>query len=167
MSGLWAEVFHDLADEELLLRAAVRLPVAVVLGAVIGLERQAEGKPTSARMHMIVALGAALFTLTGTAGGISSGSRVMQGVVTGIGFLGGGVILRELEQHRVRGLTTAASVWLTAAVGMSIGAGYLWPAVLAVVLGWLILSFIRHDPNHLLVVRPPPRTCEPPPGEGQ
>jgi len=143
MNGLWAEVFVDLTDGERALRAIVRLTVAAALGAVLGFERQTEGKVTSARMHMIVALGAALVTFLGAESDPASASRVIQGVITGIGFLGAGAIMKEEQNERVHGLTTAASVWLTAGVGMAVGSGYLWPAVYGVGLGWVVLSTLR------------------------
>jgi len=76
-------------------------------------------------------------------------SRVIQGVAAGIGFLGAGTILKLEEQHRIEGLTSAASVWVTAAVGMSVGAGWIWPAVVGVIWGWVILSIIHYVEQYL------------------
>jgi len=70
-------------------------------------------------------------------------SRVIQGIATGIGFLGAGTILKLSDEHRITGLTTAASIWLTAAAGMAVGAGWIWPAVFGVLLAWLILAFLQ------------------------
>src|SRR5262249_14537118 len=93
---------------------------------------------------MLVALGAAMFTLVPLEGqmSISDLSRVIQGIATGVGFLGAGTILKLSDEHKIIGLTTAASIWLTAAAGMAIGAGWLWPALLGVLLGWVILSWL-------------------------
>ncbi len=104
----------------------LRLAVAGLLGGVIGLERELDEKAAGLRTHLIVSLGAALFTLVGAYGfsGVPTvdPTRVAAQVVTGIGFLGAGVIFRQ--GFTVRGLTTAASLWLVAAIGMAAGAGY-------------------------------------------
>src|SRR6266851_1835629 len=89
------------------------------------------------RTHMLVALGAALFTLIPQEAKMETAdiSRVIQGIAAGIGFLGAGTILKLGEEHRIQGLTSAASVWLTAAAGTAVGAGWLWPAVVGVAWG--------------------------------
>ncbi len=142
MSNLWEEIFPGTANQFHVIRVVVRLAVAMLLGGVVGFERLRERKPTGFRTHMLVALGAALFTLIPLEAGMSHQdlSRVIQGVAAGIGFLGAGTILKQEGQHRVEGLTSAASIWLTAAVGMAVGAGWLWPAVIGVVLAWTVLS---------------------------
>ena len=96
-------------------------------------------------MHMIVSLGSALFTLTAVEGGMSMGdlSRIIQGVAAGIGFLGAGNILKSSEQHRIEGLTSAASIWLTAAAGVAVGAGWVWPPLVGIVFAWGILAGLR------------------------
>jgi putative Mg2+ transporter-C (MgtC) family protein len=93
---------------------------------------------------MLVSLGAALFVLAPLASGASAGdvTRVVQGIATGIGFVGAGVILKT-EHGEVRGLTTAAGIWLTAAVGMAAGAGRLWIAVFGTLLALVILASLR------------------------
>jgi putative Mg2+ transporter-C (MgtC) family protein len=121
----------------------LRLVVAAALGGVIGLERELDEKSAGLRTHMLVASGSALFTLVGAYGFSEffghgklvsfDPSRVAAQVVTGIGFLGAGVIFRS--GFSVRGLTTAASLWLVAAVGMAAGAGFWAGAVLATVVG--------------------------------
>ena len=132
-------------------RVLVRLTVATLLGGIVGFERHREGKSAGLRTHMLVALGAALFTLIPQEAHMDTAdlSRVIQGVAAGIGFLGAGTILKLEEQHRIEGLTSAASVWLTAAIGMAIGAGWLWPAVVGVVWGWIILWFIHRLEKYL------------------
>ncbi len=106
---------------------------------------------------MLVALGSALFTLIPQEAQMTTAdlSRVIQGVAAGIGFLGAGTILKLEEQHRIEGLTSAASVWVTAAVGMSVGAGWIWPAVVGVIWGWIILSIIHRLEQYLRKKRAP------------
>jgi putative Mg2+ transporter-C (MgtC) family protein len=126
-------------------RIFARLTAAAVLGGAVGFERRREGKSAGLRTHMLVALGAAVFTLIPEEGKMTNAdlSRVIQGVAAGIGFLGAGTILKLEEQHRIEGLTSAASVWLTAAVGTAVGAGWIWPALLAVVWGLIVLYVIH------------------------
>lgn len=118
---------------------AIRLSCAAALGGVIGLERERAGKAAGVRTHMMVALGAALFVLVPVATGLGPGdlSRVVQGIAAGMGFLGGGTILKK--QDDIEGLTSAATIWFTGAIGIAIGAGAVWIAVLGVVCAWLVL----------------------------
>jgi putative Mg2+ transporter-C (MgtC) family protein len=143
------QIFPHLGEPVHWVRVMVRLSVAAGVGSIIGYERQHEGKQAGLRTHMLVALGAAMFTMVPGEALMSPGdvSRVIQGVATGIGFLGAGCILHVDQEQRVKGLTTAASIWLTAAAGMSVGAGYIWAAVFCVVLGWTILSTMHHIEN--------------------
>ena len=159
MLQFWAEIFAW-PEEGFWIhigRVSIRLTVATLLGAVVGLERHREGKFAGLRTHMLVALGSALFTLIPQEAHMSTSdlSRVIQGVAAGIGFLGAGTILKLEEQHRIEGLTSAASVWVTAAVGMSVGAGWIWPAVVGVIWGWIILSIIHHLEQYLRKKRAP------------
>ena len=102
---------------------AARLALALVLGAAVGLERELQRQTAGFRTHALVALGAALFTVVSFSfPGVGDGSRIAAQIVTGVGFLGAGAILRG-DQGRIRGLTTAASLWAVAAVGMASGAG--------------------------------------------
>jgi putative Mg2+ transporter-C (MgtC) family protein len=110
----------------------LRLAIAAGLGAAVGVEREAREHTAGVRTHLLVALGAALFTLVGAYGFTDFGTasdptRVAAQIVTGIGFLGAGAILRE--GLSVRGLTTAGSLWVVAAVGMGAGAGFYWAAI--------------------------------------
>lgn len=118
----------------------LRLGAAVLVGAVIGFDREIRDKPAGLRTLTLVSLGSAVFTLTGLdSGAVDSTSRVIQGIVTGVGFLGAGTIIRGRTEESVRGLTTAASVWLAAAIGVACGLAY-WPLVLlASVFGLLVL----------------------------
>ena len=140
-----AELFMGLPDTGHFLRVLTRLLVACLLGGLIGLERLWDGKAAKVRTQMLVSMGAALFTLVPLEGGmtIHDLSRIIQGVATGVGFLGAGTILKSSDTHKVEGLTSAASVWLTAAAGMAVGAGWLWPAILAVTMAVCILSGVR------------------------
>jgi len=121
----------------------LRLGVAVVFGAVIGLDRELRGKPAGLRTVALVALGSAAFVMTALSAetGIAtdSTSRVIQGIVTGIGFLGAGTIIRDQPDGSVKGLTTAASVWLAAAGGVASGLAQ-WPIITgAALFGVLVL----------------------------
>jgi putative Mg2+ transporter-C (MgtC) family protein len=143
------QIFPHLGDPGHVVRVMVRLSAAAVVGAIIGYERQHEGKQAGLRTHMLVALGAAMFTMIPGEAKMDTPdvSRVIQGVATGVGFLGAGCILHVNQEQRVKGLTTAASIWVTAAAGMATGAGYLFPAIFCVVLAWTILSTIHHFEN--------------------
>ena len=118
-----------------------RLVAATLLGALVGYERERTGKPAGVRTHGMVGLGAALFTVVslhgfGTAG---DATRVAAQIVTGIGFIGAGAILHE--RGGVHGLTTAASLWVTAAVGVAVGVGMVWMSLATAALVFLLLRF--------------------------
>jgi putative Mg2+ transporter-C (MgtC) family protein len=122
-----------------------RITAAVLIGSVIGLDRELHHKPAGLRTHGLVALGAAAITLTGvqlsSPGDPGGVLRVVQGIITGIGFLGAGVILHPANQGNVLGLTTAASLWVVAGLGIGCGAG-LWGSTLSASgLALLILIF--------------------------
>jgi putative Mg2+ transporter-C (MgtC) family protein len=134
--------FVGLPDTGQVFRLLVRLSVAALLGAVIGIDREWRRKDSGLRTHMLVALGAAVFTAAPVEAGmeVTDLRSVIQGIATGVGFLGAGTILKLGEGRRVLGLTTAAAIWLTAAVGMAVGMGLLWPAIIGVVLCWVVLT---------------------------
>jgi putative Mg2+ transporter-C (MgtC) family protein len=126
----------------------LRLVLAVVFSAAVGLDRELQKKPAGLRTHALVGLGSALLTLTGLMlaqpeGNSDAVSRVLQGVVAGIGFLGGGVILHRDDTNDVYGLTTAATIWIVAAVGIAIGAGLWRTAVVGTMLTVLVLVLER------------------------
>ncbi len=141
-----------------------RLALATVLGALVGLEREAHAQPAGFRTHTLVALGACLFTVVGaygfddagTAGGAGGGdpARIAAQVVSGIGFIGGGAILRQ--GATVRGLTTAATLWFAAAIGLACGAGAEVTAVAGVLIALVVLTVLRVVASRWL--RPPLRT---------
>ena len=131
-----------MTDLELILR----LTAATVSGSVLGLNRKLRGKAAGLRTHALVALGSALAVLTadlvvGEAAGGDRGSvtRAIQGIIAGVGFLGGGAIIKHSSTDAIRGLTTAASIWLAACVGMACGAGYWLAAGVAIALALLVL----------------------------
>ncbi|UJS18742.1 MAG: MgtC/SapB family protein [Candidatus Jettenia sp.] len=144
MEALLKELATELPDTAQIARVAIRLAAAAILGAVIGIQRESAGKAAGLRTHMLVALGASLFVLISLEFGMSSSdlSRVIQGLATGIGFIGGGAILKLTKEREITGLTTAAGIWLTAAVGVAVGVGRWWLATLSVVLTWIILTAI-------------------------
>lgn len=122
----------------------VRVLAAAVLGGIIGWEREQKGRAAGLKTHMLVAVGSALFVLAPTLAGIDGGdnTRVMQGIVSGIGFLGAGAILRSRDGSRVEGLTTAAGIWMTAAIGMAAGMGQQMLALFTTLLAWLVVGAI-------------------------
>ena len=124
---------------------AFRLLVAAALGGLLGFEREMVGKAAGLRTHMLVALGAALFMIGPQQAGAGAAdlTRVVQGIATGIGFVGAGAILKREEKGEVFGITTAASVWFTAAVGMTVGAGRLWLPVVGTAMAFAILAVLR------------------------
>jgi putative Mg2+ transporter-C (MgtC) family protein len=117
-----------------------RLFTAVLCGGLIGLERDLRRMPTGFRTMAIVSLGACIAAVAGVRHGDTDGfSRIAQGVVTGIGFLGAGVILQHEKIRHVKGLTTAATIWLTAAIGLMCGIGEFALAIMATALAIAVL----------------------------
>jgi putative Mg2+ transporter-C (MgtC) family protein len=141
-----AEDFGDIPDAAQATRILLRLLLAALLGGAIGFEREKKGKEAGLRTMMIVSLGAALFVLVIQQGGGTSAdiSRVIQGTVAGIGFLGIGTILNHGGEGHIKGLTTAASIWLTAAIGVAAGLGREATAMLTTLLALVILGFLPH-----------------------
>jgi putative Mg2+ transporter-C (MgtC) family protein len=131
-------------DAAALLRVAWRIGSAAVLGGLIGLEREWSRKPAGLRTHMTVAVAAATFVLIvlESGGTTDNVSQVIQGVAAGIGFLGAGTILKRDAESDIQGLTTAATIWLTAAVGIAAGAGHVAIGVTCVATAWLILTML-------------------------
>jgi putative Mg2+ transporter-C (MgtC) family protein len=149
MSTLWQEIwetiqadFSDLPGVAQVTQMTVRLLLAALCGGLLGFERERAGKEAGLRTHMLVALGAAFFVLIPQQAGVSPGdmSRVLQGIITGIGFIGAGTILKLSEREEVRGLTTAAGIWLTAAMGIAAGMGREASALLGTTLALVVPS---------------------------
>lgn len=144
-AALCRELDAALPTPQLLARIFVRLSAAVLLAALIGWQREHERKSAGLRTHILVSLGAALFALTAQEAGAAAGdlTRIAQGVATGIGFLGAGVILQLAEERRVQGLTTAAGIWLTAAIGLACGMGALASATLGSICCFTVLGMLQ------------------------
>lgn len=149
------EELSDLSDAAGVTRVCLRLLVAAVLGGLLGYEREASGKSAGLRTHILVSLGAALYVLVPQQAGATQGdmTRVLQGLVAGIGFLGAGAIIhnsRRMDEedkaspsrHEVKGLTTAAGIWMTAAIGMSAGMGREATAMLSTVFALVVLAIL-------------------------
>lgn len=148
LADTWSQVastlaaeFSDVPDATQLTRIVVRLGMAGLLGGLLGWEREHAGKAAGVRTHMLVAMGAALFVLVAQQVGIApaDNSRVLQGVIAGVGFLGAGTILKGDAESQVKGLTTAAGIWLTAAIGVAAGLGREATALLSTLLALLVL----------------------------
>jgi len=139
------EEFTDLGNAEDITRIVLRLLVALALGGLLGYERESIGASAGLRTHMLVSLGCALFILIPVQAGmqIEDVSRVLQGVAAGIGFIGAGAILKQSNQNDIRGLTTAASIWTTAAIGVAAGMGREASAIVSAVFAFIILAILR------------------------
>lgn len=135
--------FSDIPDVQQLTRITVRLLLAAALGGLLGYQREQHGKAAGMRTHMLVSIGAALFVLVPEQGGmhLTDLSRVMQGVIAGIGFLGAGAILKLTDEEQVHGLTSAAGIWMVAAIGVACGLGREATAVLSTLLAFAILEW--------------------------
>lgn len=147
LSSVWltiVEEFSDIADISELTRVVLRLSMAVLLGAVIGYERERRGKDAGLRTHMLVSLGAAIFVLVSLQSGMqqSEVSRVIQGVVAGIGFLGAGAIIKLDRGEEIKGLTTAASIWVAAGIGIAAGLGREMMALVSALVTLFVLAVL-------------------------
>ena len=142
MELLWQELTNGIPDSTQLWTILIRVIAATLLGATLGFQRERAGKPAGLRTHTLVSLGTAVVVLACSASGMNMDgeSRVIQGIVTGIGFIGAGSILKVSEEKDIRGLTTAAGLWFTAAVGVACGLGTLGIAVIAAILALIILA---------------------------
>lgn len=136
--------FSDLNDIHEFIVVVIRLLFAAILGGLLGLEREQRGKAAGIRTHMLVCMGAALFIFIPQQAGISDAemSRVIQGVIAGIGFLCAGTIITGKDDKSSTGLTTAAGVWFTAAIGIAVGLGREQTAVLCTALAWIVLYVV-------------------------
>ena len=148
LNDIWLTVaseFSDIADIKEATVIVLRLGLAVILGAAIGYEREMKGKDAGLRTHMLVSLGAAIFVLGPSASGmqIADMSRVMQGVIAGVGFLGAGAILKQENDRVVKGLTTAASIWIVAAIGVAAGYGREATAVASTLIALFVLAVVN------------------------
>jgi putative Mg2+ transporter-C (MgtC) family protein len=139
------ELSQLVPDVSQIVRITVRLVAALAVGTAIGTQRELTHKTAGLRTHMLVALGTALFIVGAAEGGMKTESlgRVIQGIVTGIGFLGGGAILKLADRREVHGLTTAAGIWMTAAASAAAGLGQITVAFIATVFGLIVLTVFR------------------------
>lgn len=135
MDTLWEELTLGLGSGAQAERVLLRMVVAVLLGGLVGIQREKSGKPAGVRTHMLVSLATAVVVLAcaGMGMGYDAQSRVIQGIVTGIGFIGAGSILKLSEERDIQGLTTAAGLWLTAAIGIACGVGTVGIALITAV----------------------------------
>ncbi len=145
------EISFGLPEARQFWRIFIRLVAAMIVGAVVGVQRERSGKPAGVRTHMLVALGAALFVVGPMEFGMveSDLSRVIQGLVTGIGFLGAGAILKLEDKREIEGLTTAAGIWMTAAMGLAVGLGRFGLAFISVIFAWFVLAVVQRTEHWL------------------
>jgi len=144
MDLILSDLGFSVPDARTAIRVVARLVAALLAGAVIGWQREHSGKAAGLRTHMLVCCGTTLFVVVCLEVGMASDamSRVIQGLVTGIGFLGAGAIIKLEATREIRGLTTAAGIWITAAIGVTIGLGQVGIGAVAVFLTWLVLSVV-------------------------
>lgn len=134
-----------------------RLSLSVIFGGLVGLEREVYGRAAGLRTHIMVSLGSCLIMLTSlyvfdiyrTTAPVDP-SRIAAGVITGIGFLGAGTILRSGEGEGIRGLTTASSLWVVAATGLAVGIGFYTAAALTTAFALIVLLFLGRFEKRVL-----------------
>lgn len=150
MNPLIEELRGGLPDAHGAARILVRLLAAVVFGAIIGVEREHVGKAAGLRTHLLVSVGAAVFVLAPIESGMAATdiSRIVQGLAAGIGFIGAGTILKLTNEREIRGLTTAASIWLTAGVGVAAGLGRYGLGLVVAIVGWVTLVLQERHQHH-------------------
>lgn len=136
--------FADLSDIEMWIQTLIRLGVALLLGALLGYDRERKDRAAGLRTHMLVALAGALVVIGPQQAGMDDAalSRIIQGLVSGIGFLGAGAIIKLSGSGEIRGLTTAASILTTAVLGITAGLGRELTAVCAAVLAFIVLAML-------------------------
>lgn len=144
MNSILDELARSLPDAAEATRVTIRLIAALIAGAIIGLQRERSGKAAGLRTHMLVCMGTTLFVLAGAESAMQQDamSRVIQGLATGIGFIGAGAIIKMESTREIRGLTTAAGIWMTAALGVAIGLGQLGTAAVGLLLAWIVLAVV-------------------------
>jgi putative Mg2+ transporter-C (MgtC) family protein len=137
-----AAEFSDATDARQVTQLVVRLLLAALLGGLLGFEREVSGKSAGVRTHMLVAMGAALVVLVPLQSGMEPEaiSRVIQGLLAGVGLLCAGSIIKSAGEDTIRGLTTAAGLWMTTAIGIAVGMGREATAVIAALLAWGVLA---------------------------
>ena len=143
MDVLWDELTFGLPDRRQFIQVVVRLTASVIIAGIIGLQRESAGKAAGLRTHILVSLGSTIFILGCIGVGMREDamSRVIQGIVTGIGFIGAGTIIKRETQ--IEGLTTSAGLWATCAIGVVVGLGELGIALMAAVAALIVLTVVR------------------------
>ncbi len=147
INEIWRGVSHEFSDLPswtTFAQLVVRLLIAAILGGLIGFERESSGKAAGLRTHMLVCIGtAAVIAIPQQAGmGLEHLSRIIQGVMSGIGFIGAGAILKQSNGTKVEGITSAATVWFTAGIGVAAGIGREASATLATAMVVIVLVLI-------------------------
>ncbi|HEY2961568.1 MAG TPA: MgtC/SapB family protein [Pyrinomonadaceae bacterium] len=142
---LWQELTLGLGSGRQAAQVLLRLSVAVLLGGLVGLQRERARKPAGLRTHILVCLGTSVVVLacSGIGMTLDGQSRVIQGIVTGVGFIGAGSILKLSHEHEIKGLTTAAGLWMTAAIGIACGVGAIGIALISAVLTLIVLVLAK------------------------
>jgi len=151
MDFLVAELLVGLGDARDVGRSFLRLTVALLCGAIIGYQRERVGKAAGLRTHILVATGTCLAVVAAIEADMNDDalSRIVQGLVTGVGFLGAGTILKRQQEASIRGLTTAAGIWMTSAIGVCAALGRFGTALAATVLAWCVLSVLNRLEQNL------------------
>ena len=141
MDIFWSELSAGIPDVRQFVILIIRLVAAVLCGAAIGYERETAGKAAGLRTHVLVTAGTTVFVLGCLGAGMGSDalSRVIQGIVTGIGFVGAGSILKKENEENIQGVTTSAGIWMAAAIGVTVGLGELGLALIATGLALVVL----------------------------
>jgi putative Mg2+ transporter-C (MgtC) family protein len=150
MDAILEELSRSLPDAHEAAQVTIRLLAALIAGAVVGLQREHSHAPAGLRTHMLVSMGVTLFVFIGLDVGMAhdAQSRMIQGIATGVGFLGAGAIIKIKDSLEIHGLTTAAGVWMTAAIGVAIGFGRLGVAAIGVVFAWFVLAIVVKTERH-------------------
>lgn len=141
MDIFWSELTFGIPEGRQLAIVAIRLIASVLMGAAIGWERETAGKAAGLRTHILVTSGTTVFVLGCTGAGFESDalSRVIQGIATGIGFVGAGSIIKREREESIEGVTTSAGIWMAAAIGVTVGLGGLGLALMATALSLIVL----------------------------
>ncbi|MFI4885674.1 MAG: MgtC/SapB family protein [Steroidobacterales bacterium] len=144
------ELARSVPHADQVVRVVLRMVAALIIGTIIGLQRELTHKPAGLRTHLLVALGSALLVVAAVNADLKPAdvSRVIQGLITGIGFLGGGTILKLTREHEIRGLTTAAGIWLTAAASIAAGLGEFADAFIGVLFALIVLTAVGKLGGH-------------------
>jgi len=150
MEMLWHELTLGLGSSRQVVQVLLRLVVAALCGALVGVQRQRARKPAGLRTHILVSLTSSLVVVacTGMGMNLDAQSRVIQGLLTGIGFLGAGSILKLSQEHDIKGLTTAAGLWTMAAIGIACGVGTIGIALIGTALTLIVLALVKEIEDH-------------------